>query len=144
MLYRNNLTIEWGNAYFRVTDPFEVYIRVGIAVSNTYYGAAQLFGTVYERLCLQPGDEIHDLHGGVWLVREGESWPVRMSVPDWHPFEGRYHSNEDHVWPLERLQRLEAKSAPITYDHRGELTTPGAGVGRSIDSVRAGKKDVEP
>ena len=89
MKYRNNLTDEWTNAYFRVTEAFDCYVLVGLSDSNTHIGRSMVCGNVYRKITLKRGDEIHDLFGGVFVVQAGsrEALPGRMLLPTKHPFE---------------------------------------------------------
>jgi len=132
MQYRNNLTAEWGNAYFRVTASFDCYVHIGISDSNTYAGRSMLMGNVYRKLTLVPGDEIHDLFGGVFAVHAGNALRAQMQLPTKHPFE----RGPDVVgpWPLDKLQRIETGAAAV-YTHKPEKMSPGTRCANGIDSV---------
>lgn len=134
---RDNLRPDnWTNTYYRVTEPFEVYVKVGVADSNTFIGRSQMLGNVYERRRLKAGDEVHAIAGGTFVVIDGEAWPASCRVADWHPFEGKYHGHEIDKWPLEKLQRTQDRCAP-KYDDRSEHTAPGRhAFDRNIDTLR--------
>ena len=147
MQYRNNLTNEWANAYFRVVRPFPAYLLVGISEAQTYVGSSRMLGNVYEHRELRPGDEIHDIHGGVFaVVREGRSYQAyaaKIQLSDKHPFEKTYGEPPLEIWPVERLERLEARQAlvpPGGYNRKMTLRAPGERYGRNIDSVVPGAR----
>lgn len=135
MQYRNNLTDEWANAYFRVVSAFDVYLLVGTSESNTYAGRSMVLGNVYRKVTLAPGDEIHDTHGGVFAVQDQIGFSARMLLPTKHPFE----KGPDSVgaWPLDKLQRIaDADRRPATYQSRVPQRAPGAvRCPNGIDSV---------
>jgi hypothetical protein len=132
--YRNNLTDEWTNAYFRVTAPFDCYVLVGLSDSNTYMGRSMICGNVYRKVTLRRGDQIHDLFGGVFVVRKGDpaALPGRMLLPTKHPFERG--PDPAGAWPTDKLKRVKA-GAPADYSHKPEKMTPGAMCTNGVDSV---------
>lgn len=113
-----NLQPEWENAYWRVVDPFDVYARVSTCDSNTYFGSSKALGTLYEKLTAQPGDEIHALVGGVFLVtKDGDVHEVQIAVSEKHPFEKTY-LHRDPEWPLERLARVDKSNSTDVRSYR--------------------------
>jgi hypothetical protein len=131
--YRNNLTDESSNAYFRVVAPFDCYALVGLSDSNTYAGRSMVCGNVYRKLSLQIGDEIHDLFGGVFVVAKGSiALPGRMQLPTKHPFERG--PDAEGAWPLDKLQRL-ALGRNAEYASKPAKMSPGALCANGIDSV---------
>ena len=133
MKYSNNLTEEWGNAYFRVTEPFDCYLLVGVSESNTYTGRSMVFGNVYQRVTLRPGDEIHDLFGGVFVARQrGAALPARMKLPTKHPFERG--PDEPGAWPLAKLERV-AVGRQVQYASKPKKMPKGAMCANDHDSV---------
>jgi hypothetical protein len=132
--YRNNLTDESSNAYFRVVESFDCYVRVGLSDSNTYAGRSMVCGNVYRKVTLKRGDEIHDLFGGVFVVREGarEALIGRMLLPSKHPFERG--SDPEGAWPLDKLKRVDVGSK-VDYARNTPKMSPGVLCANGIDSV---------
>jgi hypothetical protein len=133
-MYRNNLTDEWGNAYFRVIDAFDCYVLVGYTDSNTHIGRSMVCGNVYRKVTLKLGDEIHDLFGGVFVVREGESegLPGRMQLPTKHPFEKG--PDPAGPWPLDKLKRIDA-GCKVTYVSRTDKMNQGELLANGVDRL---------
>lgn len=133
------------NEYYIVAESFEVFVREGIYRSNTYFGSSQAFGTLYRRLTLQPGDEVHLLVGGSFVRHQGtaaEPWDeavvyeAKIELSEKHPFEKTYGGPREPQWPTELMTPVE-RLAPVT---RREVPTLPAErvyihipVGRSID-----------
>lgn len=61
------------NSYFLVKEPFTVQVRRGHVPANVFIGRLRACQTVYEAVTVQPGDEIHDLCGGKFLVPKGSN-----------------------------------------------------------------------
>jgi hypothetical protein len=61
------------NRYYAVVEPFTVEVRVGVAGTNIYLGRIQPLQDLYQTVALRPGDELHLLVGGDFLVRDGAS-----------------------------------------------------------------------
>lgn len=137
MQYRNNLSDIWGNSYFEVVEPFKVYIKVGISKSNTFIGSSMMYGNVYEHVTLEPGDEIHDLHGGVYAIIDGEPYKAYPEISEKHPFEKSYGTHEEQ-WPVKNLRKIteaKARKPKGGYHREDPIISPGKYIGRSIDSV---------
>lgn len=77
------------NKYFRVDAPFRVWCHVGLSDSNAHIGRSQVINTVMEARNAGPGDEIHALVGGTFLVRDGAAWEISIHAPK-HVFEKTY------------------------------------------------------
>ncbi len=127
------------NAYFEVVAAFQVYALIGHSESQTFVGSSRMLGRVYARLLLEPGDQVHDTFGGVFVVtKDGEAHEARYVLPTWHPFEGKYHLDEVERWPLECLREIEedkARSPKLSYRRDMPMMPQGVRVGRGIDSV---------
>lgn len=125
------------NTYYRVTRAFTVYALVGHSDSNHYYGASMLCGNVYRREQLQPGDEVHALHGGTFVVRpDGELLAVYLTVSEKSPFEKNYGGGGGEQWPLDALQETTTPTAISQYPHTFPRIAAGPEqIGRSIDTV---------
>jgi len=130
------------NTYYTVEEAFTVYALVGHSESNTYYGASMIYGNVYRRLLLHPGDEVHALHGGVFAVQPGIAGgdgptvlPVRFTLSDKHPFEKTY-GGEQERWPLDRLRDTDTPTRLASYAHTLPRITAGlVRIGRGIDTL---------
>jgi len=62
------------NEYYRVTAPFRLLIRDGVAPAQVYIGRSQVMQQLWREQDAQPGDEIHLLHGGNFLISDGNSF----------------------------------------------------------------------
>jgi hypothetical protein len=131
--YRNNLTNEGGNAYFRVTKAFDCYVLVGLSDSNTYAGSL-VCGNVYRKVSLKRYDEIHDLFGGVFVVCKGEPEGLhgRMQLPTKHPFVKG--PDPEGAWPLDKLKCIGV-GRQIAYAYNLKKMSPGVLCANGIDSV---------
>lgn len=134
MRYHNNLTDEWTNAYFRVTAPFDCYVLVGHSDSNTYTGRSMVLGNVYQKVTLRPGDEVHDLFGGVFVARQRAraALPGRVLLPTKHPFERG--PDDAGAWPLDKIERV-AIGRQVQYANNPKKRSAGAMCANSHDSV---------
>jgi hypothetical protein len=81
------------NAFFKVDRPFRIFRHIGLSPSNCYVGAGRIIATVMEAINARPGDEIHALAGGTFLMRDGVIAPVSLRAPK-HPFEKDYGLRE--------------------------------------------------
>lgn len=135
MKYRNNLTDLFENAFFEVIEPFDVHVPVGQYESNTFIGSSRLIGILYKRLTLNPGDHLYDLHGGVFVLKDGTLQKARMQISDKHPFEKTY-SGDLEIFPVEKLKKISKPNLDHKYSDRlPEVPSPKSFYGRSIDSI---------
>lgn len=137
-MHTNLRPVNLTNTFFRVTAPFPVYVLDSIAESNTYVGRSRAFSNVYRRITAQPGDEVHALVGGVFLVRDGKTFQAQFQLDEKHVFEHGVFQRDD--WPLENLDATATPSKPELYNRvvptvdRDALSRVNAQpVGRSID-----------
>lgn len=81
----------FGNSYFQVESEFRVLRVDGHSPSNTYIGSSRASDPVLMAENVMPGDEIHDLVGGMFHVsrQTGETRSIRL-VPPKHVFEKSY------------------------------------------------------
>jgi hypothetical protein len=91
-------------------------------------------GNVYRRVTLKPGDEIQDLHGGVFAIVDGASYTAQMEISEKHPFE-KVYSKRPEEWPVENLQVIPKHEAAQWSRRELKKIAPGKFVGRNIDSV---------
>ena len=130
-----------GNTYWRVTEPFEVYVLRGTTESNTSVGSSKMLGNVYQPVTVEPGGEIHGLVGGVFYIDpNGSVTEVTLALSDKHPFEKVYLLPVDK-WPLDKLALTTCR--PVTYSnartrrfsHQELKETGAASYGRNIDWI---------
>lgn len=57
------------NAYFAFVKPADIYVLAAHIESNTWVGASRALDPVYRKVHVKPGDQIHALVGGNFLVR---------------------------------------------------------------------------
>jgi hypothetical protein len=133
MRYRNNLSNTSNNTFFKVTSSFDVFVAVGHAPSNSFYGSSQIFGTVYRKVTLTPGDEIHDLCGGVFVVTGGVAYAATMKIDEKGAFERSYGSVEEQ-WPTDNIE-VSATRKEVAYPSKLPTIEPGTRVGHGIHTL---------
>ena len=84
-----NLRLDRNGTYWEVDNPFNVYVQVGSKPSNAYYGNSQIYEPVYEKIRLNPGDQIHALAIGDYVIKNGREVYRRPSIkePKFKPFQ---------------------------------------------------------
>jgi len=58
--------------------PFDVEVTVGIRETNVWIGRGRSLANVYRTVRLSPGDELHLLFGGDFLIRAGQAYRFSM------------------------------------------------------------------
>jgi hypothetical protein len=133
MRERPGLAFLYDNTYYTVTRAFTVYALVGHSDSNFHYGSSMVYGNVYRRVELQPGDEVHALVGGTFVLRfDGELLKVCLTITDKSPFEKRY-GGELERWPLDALQQTLTPTVIERYPH--EFPHVAAGPERCANGI---------
>jgi hypothetical protein len=129
---QSNLAPDYRNHYYRVTQRFPVLVRVGHRESNTYFGASMVLGVVYRQVIAKPGDEIHALVGGTFLVTAKQAHEATMHITEKHPFEKVYFPVVEQ-WPLASLAEIPAGRKVASY--RADLPRlSGAAAGRVLSN----------
>lgn len=83
--------MSWGNSYWRVETPFQVYKHVGMSETNSYYGSSRISTMVLEAVNARPGDEIYAVAGGTFLKRAQDGELIELTLrPPKPPFEKTY------------------------------------------------------
>ena len=106
------------NSYFAVKEPFRIWRHVGHSQSNTYIGSSRVFNTVKNAEVAKPGDELHCLVGGTFLVRGGVAHEISLKPPV-HIFEAKYHNTpaERIAEDLEKGGRLSKLQSATKVDY---------------------------
>lgn len=90
------------NKYYTALETFQVLRAVGSKPSNTYIGASRVIDTIYEEVSVLPGEELHDLFGGLFHIdSDGKAHETRLTKPV-HIFEAKYHRHAEG----DRMKRL--------------------------------------
>ena len=93
------------NKYYTAISPFQILRKAGSKPSNTWIGASRVIDTIYEEVTVMPGEELHDLCGGLFHIDgEGVSHESRLTRPP-HIFEAHYHRGAEGA----RMQALVAQ-----------------------------------
>lgn len=103
------------NRYFRVNEPFLVLKPLGTCETQTYVGASMALRTVKEAFNAVPGDEIHALMGGTFLVtKEGGVTEISIVKPK-HVYESKYgfRRNGDRLGDFIASGALQSIENPI-------------------------------
>ncbi len=70
------------NRFFRFRKPVRWFREVGLSPSNTCIGRSRAIDTVHEQVLAEPGDVVHLLVGGTFLVRQnGDVEEGRFKLP---------------------------------------------------------------
>lgn len=96
------------NQYFEVQVDTPVYIRQGTKPTGHYYGSSQYHTPTYREHWAEPGDQLHFLVGGLFLVQKvtGKAFGARLVQPgDFSPFEKNYSGSyvDSNVAALKEL-----------------------------------------
>lgn len=81
------------NQYFEIQIDTPVHVLQGTKPINHYYGSSQFHSPVYNEYWAEPGDQLHFLVGGLFLVQRvtGKATRARLTPPeDFSPFEKNY------------------------------------------------------
>ena len=97
------------NKFFKVEKPFRVFRHFGTSASNSYVGASQIFNTVMEGVNTRPGDEIHALVGGTFLLRGNEICELSLVASE-AAFEKTYLGTTDAEKLAGRIKHAEVVS----------------------------------
>lgn len=92
----------YGNEYYRVSAPKKVWIRTGHKPGNHYYGAAQIYDVIGQEITLSPGDELHNLVGGLFVITNQGVFEVLHKSPS----EINMHFCKDYTpksWYVEKI-----------------------------------------
>lgn len=95
----------WDNKYFEFDEPIRWFKAVGLSPSNTYVGRSQAIDTVHRPVLVEPGDQIHALVGGTFVVRaDGTVECGRFTRPK-HLFEKSYGGRTSDAALLEQMAK---------------------------------------
>ena len=101
------------NSYYEVTGEFGCFVKDGYKPSNASYGSAKIFKPNLVAHKAQPGDEIHNLHGGVFLIkRNGTIHRVFATGEQKGAFE---RGDIYQKFPTESLRKTDAPK--LKWDH---------------------------
>jgi hypothetical protein len=136
MKHRNNLSDHNDCSYFQVKKSFSILIAVGIYETNTYIGSSCAFGTLYRKVELQPGNEVHDLPGGVFVFLDGVAYRAKTKLSEKGFFE-KVYGVEEEVYPIDCLEQIDkGKATAGQYNSRLPLApAPSRYYGRSLDAI---------
>lgn len=98
------------NSYYRVIEPFEIWIESGWKQTGAYSGTSPISERTYKSVTAEVGDIIENLHGGLFYKGKASNEKrvrVKAAPPsDRSPFEkGRDYEK----FPLEKLERYYPK-----------------------------------
>lgn len=85
------------NKYYTALESFTLLRLVGSKPSNTWIGRSRVLDRIYTEVQVLPGEELHDLCGGLFHIDgEGVSHESRLTHPP-HIFEAHYHRGAEGV-----------------------------------------------
>lgn len=106
------------NEYYVALEPFQILRATGSRPSNNYIGRSQVIETIYEEVEVRPGDELHDLVGGLFHIdSDGKPHESRLTKPP-HIFEAHHHRGaesarkadllrDEFIWPEDDPRKVE-------------------------------------
>jgi hypothetical protein len=110
------------NEYYRVTAPKIVWVKTGNVPGNHYFGNSRIYDVVGQKIVLGPGDELHNLVGGLFAITNLGTFQVLHRSPA----ELNMHFCKDYTpksWYIEKIlstscYKVAEMSArkPITYN----------------------------
>ena len=94
------------NSYHIVIKPFDIYIMTGSKHKGEYYGSSAIYRATFEKAKAKPGDQIHNLVGGLFYVpKSGKVAKMQMNPEsDAGAFERR--GREFNKFDLSKLQEI--------------------------------------
>ena len=107
---RNNLGKGLYNTYWKVSRGFKVYARIGHLDEERERGPLDHLIPVYQEVKLKSGDQIHDLHGGVYVIfKAGGGRQIRIKMG--------LGKKDEEVYPESCLKRItkEESTHPGIY-----------------------------
>ena len=69
------------NSYHRVSAPKRVWIKTGDTPGNHYFGASRIYDVIGQEITLNPGDELHNLFGGLFAITNQGTFKVLTRTP---------------------------------------------------------------
>lgn len=127
-------------SFWKVNQPFRIYERYGTSDSNTWVGRSKALTANFWALNAKPGEQIHVLPGGTFLIRQdGTGAPIRFEPPK-HIFEKTYGGAPTDTQRLERLTKLGRaetidKSQIIKADYRSLMERAEKWLGDHVREV---------
>jgi len=108
------------NHYYQVVEPFRIEVVVGHVPANVYIGSSRAWQALYETVTVRPGDELHRLVGGDFLVRAGVALPFTTRQHEasdilLHP------APPDPSLPKTKLREVSAEAAHRPFAYRTEV-----------------------
>ena len=113
------------NIYCRVVTPFDIEVAVGIRETNVWIGRSRSLANVYRTVRLSPGDELHLLFGGDFLIRAGQAYRFFMRRGEdgdilLHP------GPIDPEVPVDLCQEMHAATVTKVASHHREFAVGAA------------------
>jgi hypothetical protein len=100
------------NQYFAVKEPFTIEVRVGLADSQVFIGSSMALQDLYETVTVRPGDQLHLLVGGDFLVRGWQAY--EFDTRRHEAFEVMLHpAPADPDLPWDHLTRIHESATRI-------------------------------
>lgn len=117
---------------FAVVAPFRVYAEFGTTATNAWYGSSRIHSACRAAINAAPGDELHCLPGGIFLVRPAKgAAEVALAPPRSSAFEKPYGAPTD----LDLVEGLRRRGAAVPLDGP-PLAVDYAKVRRSLTAAR--------
>jgi hypothetical protein len=104
------------NAYYRVEQPLLVLKHRGSCTTNDHIGASMMMRLVKEAVLAKPGDEVHALIGGCFLVaKDGgvSEFSLRMRGGAFERTHGGFTRDQDILASLAKAGRMVEIEAPV-------------------------------
>jgi len=97
-----------GEGYYTFTKPTPIYLHGKLKGTGHYSGSSQIYQPELISATALPGDELHNIPGGTFLLRKGskEAVPVKFEpYPDKSLFERNYGSSTTQI-PLDNSTKF--------------------------------------
>lgn len=97
---------------YKPLSPIEAWVRTGERPSNAYYGAARIIQPLFERIILNPSNEIAIWPAGTFIYEAGKSpselKQILFREPEFKPFEHNYGGAYNYI-PVSYLTFLRRR-----------------------------------
>ena len=107
------------SSFFKVKAPFDVWALSGHKKSSDFVGSSRVYKGKYEKIEVRPGDEIHALPGGIFLVgKDGRTASISSKEPEDKSIYERGKSTSD-VFDMSKLEEVDRSKAtkPSSYEY---------------------------
>jgi hypothetical protein len=109
----------FGNRYYKITKPTQIWVKTGSVPGNSYYGASRIYDVTGVELTTRVGEEFHDLVGGLFIVREDG---IVYEVLHKKPADLNMHFCKDYTPKRWYQDKIIAASEPVEINNPRQVS----------------------